>query len=280
MLSAKDNKKIKRRIKREESGPYLMEDMTVNEVRQALRRTKTVLVPLGVVEQHGYHLPLSTDIYNAYQIASRVSQKTGSLVAPPLNYSFSGGTLPGTINISPQTMALVVGDICHSLVEQGFKNVILVLGHGGTENLNALKDITTLFLRRNPQWEDLILALAPVYEFSPTWMRAFRNKDYHAGYIETSLMLYWAPEKVRKEIKLDTSRLVNLMREHQDNYLLITKKVNSKFVVPHLQPRPEIKVGVMGNPADASAELGKKVVDESVRGIVKLIKQIEAKRNR
>ena len=101
---------------------FLMENMTVNEMRQALKKTKTVMVPLGVVEQHGYHLPLSTDIHNAYQIARRVSEKTGSLVAPPLSYSFSGGTLPGTINISPQTMSLVVNDICQSLVEQGFKS--------------------------------------------------------------------------------------------------------------------------------------------------------------
>ncbi len=92
----------------------LMEEMTVNDVRKALKKTKTVLVPLGVLEQHGYHLPLSVDIHNARQISIRVSAETGALVAPALNYAFSGGELPGTINIAPSTTALVVSDICRS----------------------------------------------------------------------------------------------------------------------------------------------------------------------
>lgn len=267
----------KRKIQSEKDRPYLMENMTVNEVRQALKRTRTVLVPLGVVEQHGYHLPLSTDIHNAYQIAKRVSQKIGSLIAPPLNYAFSGGTLPGTINISPQTMSLVVSDICQSLAEQGFSTIILVMGHGGTENLNALRDATTLFLRRNPQWRNLVLVLAPVWEFSPTWMKAFKEKDYHAAYIETSLMLYWAPDLVRKTIKLDSPSITRLMKKHQDNYLVMKKKINSRYVIPHLQQRSEIKVGIMGDPTGSNWEVGRKVADECVRGIIRLIKKIEMK---
>ena len=68
----------------------LMENMTVKDVRSAFRDTRTILVPLGVVEQHGYHLPLSTDIHNAYEVCKRVSEKTGSVVAPPCSCSSLG----------------------------------------------------------------------------------------------------------------------------------------------------------------------------------------------
>jgi creatinine amidohydrolase len=259
---------------------FLMENMTVEEVRAAIKKNKTVIVPLGVVEQHGYHLPLSTDIHNAYEIAKRVSNISGAVVAPPFNYSFSGGTLPGTINISTQSMSLVVSDICHSLAEQGFKKIILLLGHGGSENLNALRDATALFLRRNSQWKDVILALITPWDFSPTWSKAFKSHDYHAAYIETSLMMYWKPELVRRNIIMDKPKVAALMRKDPDNYLSINRKVNSKFVVPFLKQRDDIKVGVMGNPNGANAKTGEKVACEAVSGIVGFIKMISKKDNK
>jgi len=108
-----------------------MEAMTVEEVRDGLKETRTVILPVGCVEQHGYHLPLSVDIHNAVEIALRASAQTGCFVAPALSYSFSGGMLPGTINISPQAFSLVLMEICHSLIGQGFGDVAILLGHGG-----------------------------------------------------------------------------------------------------------------------------------------------------
>ena len=255
----------------------LMEEMTVKDMREALKETRTVLVPLGVVEQHGYHLPLSTDIINAYEVSKRVSEKTGAVVAPPMSYSFSGGTLPGTINITPQVMALVVMDICRSLIQQGFKNIVLVQGHGGTENCNALKDCTILFLRQNPQYSDVVLALTGVADFSKTWMGAFKKHDFHAALIETSVIMYWRPELVRKEMVTDEPKLARALRVHQDNYMKITKPIDSPFVIPFIKQRPEMKVGVMGDPKGANAKLGRKVSDESVAGMTRFIKRIEAR---
>ena len=87
------------------SKARLMEFMTVKDVEEGLRETQTVILPVGCVEQHGWHLPLSTDIHNAYEIAKRISAVTGCFVAPTMPYSYSGGSLPGTINIAPQTVS-------------------------------------------------------------------------------------------------------------------------------------------------------------------------------
>ena len=128
----------------------IMYNMTVREVREGLRETQTVLLPLGVVEQHGYHLLLSTDIHNAQEIAARASVETGCFVAPCVHYSFSGGTLPGTINITPQVFSLVVMDILRSLLAQGFRHVVILLGHGGPENVVAANDAALMFQRLRP----------------------------------------------------------------------------------------------------------------------------------
>ena len=260
------------------SRPLLMEHMTVEDMREALERTQTVLVPLGVTEQHGYHLPLSTDVHNACQVARRVSAETGAVVAPPLWYSYSGGSLPGTINVAPQVMALMVSEIVQSLVQQGFRTVLLLLGHAGTENLQALKDLVGLFLTRHPELCDVVVALAPVWEFSPTFMQAFEDHDYHAGYIETSLMLHWAPDQVRTDrIIQDDPDVAASLRQHQDNYQRVERLIDDPHVAPRVTQRPEITVGVMGFPEKASAEVGRQVCDEMVSGIAALVRRIEAR---
>jgi creatinine amidohydrolase len=257
-----------------------MEEMTVEDMREALGRTRTVLVPLGVTEQHGYHLPLSTDVHTACQTAWRVSGRTGAVVAPPLPYSYSGGSLPGTINVAPQVMALMVSEIIQGLVGQGFRNVLLLLGHAGTENLRALKDLVNLFLTRRPDLADVVVALVPLWEFSPTFLKAFENHDFHAGYIETSLMLYWAPEQVRTDrIVQDEPAVAASLREHQDNYQQVRRPVDDPHVAPRLTQREDIKVGVMGYPEKASAEVGREVCEEMVAGVVALIKKIESKQD-
>src|SRR6476620_6662097 len=121
-----------------QSGFPLMEELTVLEIRNYLERSRSILVPVGITEQHGYHLPLCTDSLVATGLAKQAGQTLGILVAPTFTQCYSGGTLPGTINISPAVMALALGENLASLAAQGFRNFYLVLGHGGSENMRAL----------------------------------------------------------------------------------------------------------------------------------------------
>jgi creatinine amidohydrolase len=258
--------------------PKIMFNMTVEEVRNGLNEMKTIIVPVGVVEQHGYHMPLSVDIHNAVEIARMTSERTGCFVAPCVQYSFSGGMLPGTINISPQTFSLVIMDICRSLVVQGFKNIVFVLGHGATENTQAAKDAALMFQRLNPEIEGVCLAVVSALEFSPTCAAAFKDGDFHAGGFETSLMLYWKPEMVKMDkAALDAPDFVERMRTDQDAYLSITKPIDSECVVPKMVQSAEMQVGVMGDYTIANAEYGRKMAEESADGLADLIAKMEAR---
>lgn len=260
--------------------PRLWETMTVDEMRRVLRKTKTAILPLGVTEQHGYHLPLCTDTLDAWELAKRISARTGAVVAPALPYSFSGGDLPGTINVSPQVMSLMVQDIVSSIVQNGFKNIVIVLGHGGSENFSALKDALHIYLRQNPHLTDVVIAFAPAWLFSKTWMKQFRNRDYHAGRAETSLIMAFRPDLVKPRITQDPPHLARLQRDNPDNYQLVETLMDSPHVIPRVRQRPDIKVGVMGYPEEASTRLGKKLVEELVAGISALIRQIERKKRK
>ena len=256
----------------------IMFEMTVQEVRDGLRETQTIIVPIGITEQHGYHLPLSTDIFNAQELAARTSAVTGCFVAPTVPYNFSGGMLPGTINISPQVFSLLLMDICQSLVTQGFKHIILLLGHGGTESVRAVNDAAENFQRLRPQLGGITISVVPFWEFSPTYMQAFEDRDFHSGRYETSLMLFWHPELVKMEkAQLDSPAMMKRMYEDQDAYLVKTKLVEHPYVIPKITPHPEIEVGVMGNYAGASAEFGQQMAEECVAGLVKMIATLTAK---
>ena len=254
----------------------IMYNMTVEEVREGLKETQTVLVPVGVVEQHGYHLPLSTDIHNAQEIATRAAEETGTFVAPTVHYAFSGGMLPGTINLSPQVTSLVLMDICRSLILQGFRNLLLVLGHGATENIRAAEDAALMVQRLSPE-TGAAIALVRFWQLSPTYAQAKEERDYHAGKYETSLMLYWKPELVKLDrAQLDAPELAQRMREDPDAYLVSEKRVEDPNVVPRQQQDPNMQVGVMGDYSGASAEFGEIMCREAVAGLVSLIQKMES----
>jgi creatinine amidohydrolase len=256
------------------------EKMTVREIRSYLEERSSVILPLGVTEQHGYHLPLCTDSLVAAGVALRVGTRTGMLVAPTLNMSFSGGQLPGTINVNPNIVGLLVGEVLRSLVAQGFRNVFMLLGHGGSETFRALDNTLKLLLRDDPSFDKVMLVMAPVWKFSALWQRGFQERDWHAGWAETSAVLALAPHLVQLEnAQTDEPRLLAEMREHPDNYQYARKPIENDFVVPRMAQRPEVTVGVMGDPSKASAKLGERMIAEAVEGASRLFTNLEKNRS-
>lgn len=268
------------RQKRNDPFP-MMENITVKMVREYLKKKQSIIIPMGVIEQHGYHLPLCTDALIARETGKCVGEKTGIMVAPVIHTSFSGGGLPGTINISPSVMSLVVSDTMISLISQGFRNIYILLSHGGSENVRALDNAIKILLRTNPAFEKVMVALLPVWKFGlggKGWKDAFAEGDWHAGWLETSLIMHIAPELVRTEdIEVDPEPLLKLQMAHPDNYQQAEKIVDDPFVVARMTQRPDIKVGVMGTPSKASPELGKEIMDNIVRDMVKKILDLEKK---
>lgn len=259
----------------------VMEHMTVKTVGEYLARKKSIIVPLGVIEQHGYHLPLKTDALIAAGLGRMIGRRTGTLVAPTIYQSFSGGGLSGTINISPAVMSMVVSDTLLSLAGQGFRNFYLFLCHGGSENARALDNALKLLLRLNPAFAEAMIALMPVWKLGSKgtgWDKAMDEGDWHAGWLETSLVMALEPELVRMdEMELDPEPLLKMQIEHPDNYQHAEKIVDDEFVVPRMTQRPDIKVGVMGRPESASPELGREVVEDIVKNASEKIMELESK---
>src|SRR6266542_3361257 len=106
-------------------------EMTNPEVEEALKTRRTVIVPVGSTEQHGPHGPLLTDALIPTEVARRIADEVGALVAPTINYSLSyphtGFTALVQIRIS--TFMALIEDLCASLAAIGFRRIVFLNGH-------------------------------------------------------------------------------------------------------------------------------------------------------
>lgn len=250
-----------------------MQDLTVRELQEYLKTNQTIILPYALSEQHGFHLPLDTDIRNAEFCSKALAEKLGCITAPVLNYTFSGGMLAGTINVKPNTFANLVGEIVESLVLQGFKNIIILPGHGGSESLLHLKESLRILKWLNPALRDTLILLTQIWDFSPTWTELFDTKDYHASDAETSLLLHWCPEVVRPEVVMDEEEVAERLRQDPDSYQLRESFTSLKQEVIQTSQRSDVKVGVMGYPERACAETGRKIEAEFLANAVPAIQQ-------
>ena len=103
-------------------GVVLWEEFTWPDLAERLEEMKMVLWWFGTTEQHGPHLPLSVDTIDVMEVASRVSQKTGVFLIPPMTYGCSqmhGRAFPGTLSLRPQTLIKCIEDICEWALQLG-----------------------------------------------------------------------------------------------------------------------------------------------------------------
>jgi creatinine amidohydrolase len=242
---------------------FRLQDRTFEEVAEYLKANQTIILPYALSEQHGAHLPLDVDIRNADFLSAKLAERLGCLTAPTLNYTFSGGMLPGTINVKPNTFSNLVGEIIESLHTSGFRNFIILPGHGGSESLLHLKESLRILKWLNPALQDTLILLTQIWDFSPSWTKLFDEQDYHAAWAETSLMLHWCPEVVRKDrIKLDVPEVAERLREDPDSYQLRESFTDLKQEIIQTSQRTDVKIGVMGFPERASAEFGAQIEAE------------------
>jgi creatinine amidohydrolase len=234
----------------------LIDELTMDEFREGLKRTRTVIIPFGSVEEHGTHLPLSTDTIIPVEILKVVQERKDIFVAPPVNYGVCTSTSqhPGTISISPETLRRLTYDLISDSYRKGLRNFILISGHAGGLHMNAIKEVAETLAGR---LEGIRLAVFSPYEllWSELSEIAETENDSHAGEIETSLILAVKSELVKGRAEEEYP--------HFPKPLIVSDK---------LKYWPG---GVWGNPAKASREKGERVIRLVVEKILEIIDMIE-----
>jgi creatinine amidohydrolase len=214
-------------------------DLTWPQVREWADAGAVLVLPVGSTEQHGPHLPLSTDTDIAVTLSLRLAAaRPGFLVAPPVAYGASGehAGFAGTLSIGQDAVELVLVELVRSATET-FQRVLIVSAHGG----NA-EPVARAVRRLRAESRD-------VRVFLPR-----HGGDAHAGRTETAIELVIRPQAVRMDSARpgDPRPLADLMP------LLRAGGV-----------RAVSETGVLGDPTGASAAEGRDVLESLVGALIR-----------
>ncbi len=235
---------------------------------ETLPKDKTLLIlPTAAIEQHGHHLPLATDtLINNLLLGSALQRLAADVpvyALPPICYGKSNEHIgfPGTLSVSASTFMAVVRDLGASIASSGFKKLVLYNTHGGN---SSLVDVMARDLRAEFGLRVFSLSGAAGAAFSGVGKQE-RAYGFHAGEIETSLLLSATPELV------DTGAYtVNYIADIEQPELLLPENGPATFAWLTRDIAPS---GVMGDPNPATPEKGARWVEEAA---VKVAAALEA----
>jgi len=177
-------------------------------------RALTIL-PVGVVEEHGAHLPLGLDSFAAevYAASAAPDLEAGGydvVVAPTINYGVARAAIdfPGTLSLEPETLRSMVVEIGRSLARHGLRRLVILKGHRDLHHMKALDDARSILVSEKAA-QVLVVGFAHDAEMTAACYRDGVKQFYqsprpdregHGGESETSVALHSFPQLVKREV--------------------------------------------------------------------------------
>ena len=245
---------------------HLWGELTWQEAEESIRKVDVALLPVGSIEQHGPHLPLDTDAFDADYLARRVAEACSDpkpLVLPLISFgvSYHHDAFKGTLSVSNDTLSRFVYEIGMGAARNGIKKLVVINAHGG--NSPALSYAAQMINR-----DANIFVCVDTGETSDVdiYQLIETPNDVHAGEIETSTTLAIRPQQVRMEqarrsVPKFASRYLNFTSKRAVMWYGHTQKISSS--------------GVLGDPTRASAEKGQKIWEIMMAHLVALVEDLK-----
>ncbi len=252
----------------------LFSKQTYNTINQQVR-DKVVILPLAAIEQHGPHLSVSTDM----DLVSSIAQKVESLLpddillcpALPFGSSHHHLSFGGTLSISITTYTQVVVELVESLLQNGFRKIVLLNGHGG--NITPVKQALAILGHKYDQTLSPNIALVTYWETAGNVFAGASPMESpalsHACEYETSMMLHLFPEKVwmnlaERSVRPETNGFIPF--EDDEPYRGATLFKQTAFISSN---------GSSGEPQKATAEKGLHLFEHAVRSVTHFIESFK-----
>ncbi len=222
-------------------------DLSNSRILREIRKHPIAIIPVGSTEQHGAHLPVSTDSDIVTFIARKISERTGYLLFPTIECGVSNEHAPFfNLSASPSALRDYLVEMCLSLGRNGVKMVVILNGHHG--NLGALGSIPSRVARHGG---------APRILTYSYWHFTSRRFD-HAGFVETSIM-----RAISKRVEMAKAVKGLIESDYTPEELKkIGRAANRSFI-------SVTKNGVWGDPRGATARDGRAILEEITKGLVR-----------
>lgn len=247
---------------------FYMGELAWPDVKEFLQKHKTIIIPVGSCEQHGPHLPLDTDAYDAFWLSLRAAKEAGcALVAPPINYGMSMHHMdfPGTMTLASDTLEAVAYEVGISLIKHGFRKIVFENGHGG--NTPALESAA-----QRIKTDTGAFTVVDTVSLIPDYIEESIETPYdaHAGEFETSTSLanreeYVKTDRIKKpKLTLPASK-----------YMKIGLKETGPKVYWAFRTKELSETGVIGDPTKASKEKGTKAWETATQRLAELLCELD-----
>ena len=253
---------------------FWLQENSWKEAKQLIKNSKGVaIIPVGSVEQHGYHLPLGTDSYTAIGLAQDAAEQIEVLIAPPIWYGWAPHhmILSGTVSIRPKVLIDFLFDIIASLSIHGVTKFIIINGH-------RMVNIPWMQIAAEQAQRELGVV---VKIFDPAYMgkEILPELDFgylgHAEEIETSHMMHLHPKMVhldliKKDDPIIPEELYSVSPSYTGDtlcYVPSTPKEMKKIA--------EVSGGSVGEPSKSTAEKGRKLHEHLIKNLVRVIQILQ-----
>lgn len=248
---------------------FMWEYLTWEKIQERLKTVDTAILPCGAIEQHGPHLPVDVDYFDAVYLARKVAEACSEprpFVLPgiPFGVSYHHEDFKGTLSVTNTSMAQYVYDLGCSLARNGIKKLILLNGHG--DNAPTLKFAAQMINR-----DQSIFVCVETGETSDKDLYELIDtpNDVHAGEIETSTTMALRPDLV------EMGKALKETMTFGSNYLDFT---SARGVPWYVRTNRISTSGVMGDPTKASAEKGRKMWEIMIAQLVKFVEEVKKSR--
>ncbi len=245
------------------------EDLTGPQIADAITPSSILLLPIGAVEQHGPHLPLSVDHVIAHETATAVVDVVGDALdvwqLPTMSISKSNehAWSPGTLWLSAETLLRVLRDIGRSLATTGAERLVLLNGHGGNTTLlnTALRELRLEF-----GFKTFLVhpSVPPAYGGVSTADEL--GMGIHGGLHETSVFMHLRPDEVH--LSRATRKVPEALASNQ--HVKFGGSVMFGWLSNDFDPD-----GYIGDPTGATADLGKQLFENNVAHLAEQLGEIK-----
>lgn len=247
--------------------PARWEELVASDWQRALdSSSRTCILPIGILEKHGPHAPMGSDLIHVREWAARATKKEYAVVFPDYYFGqiYEAKHQPGTFALPNDLVFQLLQATCDEIGRNGFTKIVIINGHGGNPNMLRYFVQTQLEKKRD----------YAVYFFEPTFdstinaqIRRLRKSDpamdQHAGERETSTLLYLTPELV----KMDSART-----ESGNNL----KRLSLPDLYTGIWWYGSYPNHYAGEGAKASKELGRVITEYIVDSLAKALKVVKS----
>jgi creatinine amidohydrolase len=247
--------------------PARWDDLTASDWPTAMERSsRTCVLPIGILEKHGPHAPMGSDLIQVREWMARVVKKEYAVVFPDYFYGqiYEARHQPGTFALPPRVVWDLLEATCDEIGRNGFEKILIVNGHGGNPNL--LHYFVQSQLGRRRDYVVYLYDPAPDPALAEQVKKLRRSDpagDMHAGETETSSLLYLRPDLV------EMGRAGNESGENR-----------KRLALPDLYTAIWWYAGFpnhyAGDGSKATAELGRLLVEHRVESIARALKAVKA----